>query len=102
MIGVRALNVRPHGPWWPPRAVLYLLATGITGLLTLVTTVLLFAVGGVLAVVVVGVPLLAALALTGVPVAALERVYKRQAWARGCGPGTPSRAPGARSGSPRC
>lgn len=61
----------------PPRAVLYLLANGVTGLLTLLATVPLFAVGGVLAVVVVGLPLLAALLLIGVPVAALERRFQR-------------------------
>lgn len=56
---------------------LYLVATGVTGLLTLLTTLLLFAVGGVLAVVVVGLPLLAALALVGIPVAGLERWFQR-------------------------
>ncbi|MEU4624953.1 sensor domain-containing protein [Actinoplanes sp. NPDC023801] len=63
--------------WWPLRAALYLLAGGLTGVLTLVTTLLLFAVGGVLAVVVVGLPLLAGLALIGIPTAAIERWCRR-------------------------
>jgi signal transduction histidine kinase len=62
---------------WPLRAVLYLLAGGVSGVLTLLTTLLLFVVGGVLAVVVVGLPLLAGLALTGIPVAGLERSCRR-------------------------
>ncbi|GAA2891293.1 histidine kinase [Actinoplanes cyaneus] len=59
------------------RAATYLLATGVTGLLTLLTTLLLFAAGGVLAVLVVGIPLLAALALIGVPVGGAERRFQR-------------------------
>jgi signal transduction histidine kinase len=62
---------------WPLRAALYLLAGGINGLLALLTTLLLFAVGGILAVVVVGLPLLAGLALIGVPTAGLERWSRR-------------------------
>ncbi|MFI1991666.1 sensor histidine kinase [Actinoplanes sp. NPDC020271] len=61
----------------PLRATTYLLANGVTGLLTLLTTLLLFAVGGVLAVLVAGIPLLAALTLIGVPVAGLERRFQR-------------------------
>jgi signal transduction histidine kinase len=62
---------------WPLRAVLYLVAGGLTGALTLLTTLGLFVVGGVLAVVVVGLPLLAGLALIGIPVAAIERWSRR-------------------------
>ncbi|WP_436533545.1 sensor histidine kinase [Actinoplanes sp. HUAS TT8] len=69
--------MRPLGSVRPLRATIYLLANGVTGLLALLTTLLLFAVGGVLAVVIVGLPLLAALALIGVPVAALERRFQR-------------------------
>ncbi|MFC4070333.1 sensor histidine kinase [Actinoplanes subglobosus] len=60
-----------------PKAGLYLLANAVTGLLTLLVSVLLFAAGGVLAVVVVGLPLLAGLALIGLPVAAIERRLQR-------------------------
>ena len=58
---------------WPWRAVGYLLASGLAGLLLCVVLVLCGTVGGVLAVVLVGLPLVAALALVGVPFAALER-----------------------------
>jgi signal transduction histidine kinase len=58
---------------WPLRAVAYLLGTGLAGLLTLVVALLLLTLGGVLAVVVVGIPMLAALALIGLPVGAVER-----------------------------
>ncbi|WIM92472.1 sensor domain-containing protein [Actinoplanes oblitus] len=59
--------------WRPLCALLYLLANGVAGLLALLVSLLLFAAGGVLAVVLVGLPLLAALALIGLPAAALER-----------------------------
>ncbi|WP_189856422.1 sensor histidine kinase [Streptomyces poonensis] len=58
---------------WPWRAAAYLLTgvvAGVTVLVALVTTV---AVGGVLAIVLVGLPLLAATVLVGLPVAAVER-----------------------------
>ncbi|WP_433797207.1 sensor histidine kinase [Actinoplanes sp. CA-252034] len=60
-----------------PRAAVYLLANAVAGLLTLLVSALLFAAGGVLAVVVVGLPLLAGLALIGLPVAAAERRLQR-------------------------
>ncbi|SFE88191.1 Signal transduction histidine kinase [Actinoplanes philippinensis] len=60
-----------------PKAGVYLLANAVTGLLTLLVSVLLFAAGGVLAVVVVGLPLLAGLVLVGLPVAAVERRLQR-------------------------
>ncbi|MFI6444283.1 sensor domain-containing protein [Kitasatospora sp. NPDC050543] len=58
---------------WPWRAAGYLLASGVAGLLLSVGLLLCVTVAGVLAVVLVGLPLLAALALAGVPFAALER-----------------------------
>ena len=58
---------------WPLRSVAYLGVTALTGLLALVVAVLLLVAGGLLAVVLVGVPLLVAFALLGLPVAALER-----------------------------
>ncbi|GIF42569.1 sensor histidine kinase [Actinoplanes xinjiangensis] len=60
-----------------PGAAVYLLGNAVTGLLTLLVSVLLFAAGGVLAVVVVGLPLLAGLGLIGLPVAAIERRLQR-------------------------
>ncbi|MGW6924976.1 sensor domain-containing protein [Streptomyces sp. NPDC054950] len=58
---------------WPWRAVAYLLTGAVTGAAVLVGLVAVVAVGGVLAVVLVGLPLLAAVAFAGLPVAALER-----------------------------
>ncbi|MFE6282783.1 sensor histidine kinase [Streptomyces sp. NPDC057877] len=58
---------------WPWRAVGYLLSGVLVGAALLVALVLLAALGGVLAVVGVGLPLLVALALAGIPVARLER-----------------------------
>ncbi|MDR6974846.1 signal transduction histidine kinase [Streptomyces sp. 3330] len=58
---------------WPWRAVAYLLTGAVTGAAVLVGLSAAIAVGGVLAVVLVGLPLLAALAFAGLPVAALER-----------------------------
>ncbi|MFI5795253.1 sensor domain-containing protein [Streptomyces sp. NPDC051677] len=58
---------------WPWRAAGYLLTGAVTGAVVLVVLVALVAVGGVLAVVLVGLPLLAVVAFAGLPVAALER-----------------------------
>ncbi|GHH27402.1 histidine kinase [Streptomyces rubradiris] len=58
---------------WPWRAALFLLSSVGLGLATLLTLVLLAVVGGVLTVVVVGLPLLLVLVLAGVPLASLER-----------------------------
>ncbi|QZZ28359.1 sensor histidine kinase [Streptomyces sp. ST1015] len=58
---------------WPWRAVLYLLTGTVTGAFVLVGLALLAVVGSVLAVVLVGLPLLGCLAFAGLPVAALER-----------------------------
>jgi signal transduction histidine kinase len=58
---------------WPWRSAGYLLTGVVTGVLVLVGLVTLAAVGGALAVVFVGVPLLVVLALSGLPVARVER-----------------------------
>lgn len=58
---------------WPWRAAAYLLTGVCVGLATLMALLLLAVVGGVLAVVVIGVPLLLMFALAGIPLAALER-----------------------------
>ncbi|MBP0451150.1 sensor domain-containing protein [Kitasatospora sp. RG8] len=74
---------RPAAPWRasasaaPWRAGAYLLATGLTGLLLCAGLLLSVAAAGVLAVLLVGLPLLAALALVGLPVAAWERRLAR-------------------------
>jgi signal transduction histidine kinase len=67
---------------WPVRAAGYLLVNGLTGLLALAVAVLLISAGGLLAVVVVGIPLLVALALLGLPVAGVERWSLRMIDAR--------------------
>jgi signal transduction histidine kinase len=59
------------------RSAAYLLVNGLAGLLTAVVAVVLLATGGALAVVVVGLPFLAAFALLGLPVAAVERWSRR-------------------------
>ncbi len=58
---------------WPWRSVAYLLTGVLAGLAALVSLVTLVAVGGVLAIVLVGLPLLAVTALAGLPVATVER-----------------------------
>ncbi|MEU8387324.1 sensor domain-containing protein [Micromonospora sp. NPDC048842] len=67
---------------WPLRSIGYLIANALTGLLTLVVAVLLLSAGGLLAVVVVGIPLLGAIALLGLPVAVVERWSLRMIDAR--------------------
>ncbi|GLW30359.1 sensor histidine kinase [Actinoplanes regularis] len=76
---LRQALARPRflGSWWPPRAAVYLLANGVTGLLALLAVLPLFVVGVLLSVLVVGIPLLAGLALIGVPAAGLERWFLR-------------------------
>ncbi|TCR24065.1 signal transduction histidine kinase [Streptomyces sp. BK205] len=58
---------------WPWRAAGYLLSGALTGVLALVVLVTSAAVGGVLAVMLVGLPLLLVLALAGLPVGRVER-----------------------------
>ncbi|MET8697569.1 sensor domain-containing protein [Kitasatospora sp. NPDC004723] len=62
--------LRSGAPW---RAAGYLLVTGLTGLLLCAGLLLSVAAGGALALLLVGLPLPAALALVGLPVAAWER-----------------------------
>ncbi|MEU3248325.1 MULTISPECIES: sensor histidine kinase [unclassified Streptomyces] len=58
---------------WPWRSAAYLLSGAVTGAVTLVGIVTPAVVGGALAVVLVGLPLLVMAALTGIPVAWAER-----------------------------
>ncbi|TPQ18238.1 sensor histidine kinase [Streptomyces sporangiiformans] len=58
---------------WPWRSAGYLLTGAATGVVVLVAIVLMAVAGGVLALVLVGLPLLVATALTGIPVARVER-----------------------------
>jgi len=62
---------------WPWRSVGYLLTGVPTGVLALVGIVTLAVAGGILAVVLVGLPLLLLLALAGLPVARVERLRLR-------------------------
>ncbi|MET7434173.1 sensor domain-containing protein [Streptomyces flaveolus] len=62
---------------WPWRCAAYLLTGAVTGVATLVGIVVVAAVCGVLAVVLVGLPLLVVVALGGIPVAAVERLRLR-------------------------
>ncbi|MGW1841865.1 sensor histidine kinase [Streptomyces sp. NPDC001966] len=58
---------------WPWRSAGYLISGALAGAVVLVVTVTVAVVGGALSVVLIGLPLLALLTLTGIPVAALER-----------------------------
>ncbi|MBQ1099660.1 sensor domain-containing protein [Streptomyces sp. b94] len=58
---------------WPWRAAGYLLSSAPVGIVVLPAVVVGAAIGGALAVVLIGLPLLALLALSGLPVAAVER-----------------------------
>lgn len=58
---------------WPWRAAAYLLTGAVTGVATLVGIVTVAAVCGALAIVLVGLPLLVVVALSGIPVAWVER-----------------------------
>ncbi len=62
---------------WPWRSVAYLLTGAMTGCVALVGIVTAAAVGGLLAIVLVGVPLLVLSALAGIPLARLERLRLR-------------------------
>ncbi|WP_121748262.1 sensor domain-containing protein [Streptomyces sp. E2N166] len=63
---------------WPWRATAYLLSSTPVGLTALVAIVTLVAVGGVLSVVLVGLPLVLAALLSGVPMGVVER--RRLGW----------------------
>ncbi|MEU4615821.1 sensor histidine kinase [Streptomyces umbrinus] len=58
---------------WPWRSAAYLLTGAVTGLAALVAIVTVVTVCGALAIVVVGLPLLVMVALSGIPVASVER-----------------------------
>jgi signal transduction histidine kinase len=58
---------------WPWRSVAYLVSGAVTGVVALVAIVTVAVVGGVLAIVLVGLPLLVVTALAGLPVAWVER-----------------------------
>ncbi|MFH9005634.1 sensor histidine kinase [Streptomyces afghaniensis] len=62
---------------WPWRSAAYLLTGVVTGVVVLVGIVASVAVGGVFALVLVGLPLLLCTALAGIPVAAVERYRLR-------------------------
>ncbi|WP_258039546.1 sensor domain-containing protein, partial [Streptomyces sp. SM1] len=77
--------MQPRDPWqamarpgyvlsaWPWRSAGYLLTGAVTGAVVLVGLAVSVAAGGVLTVVLVGLPLLFGTALAGLPVARLER-----------------------------
>ncbi|MEV0641044.1 sensor histidine kinase [Streptomyces sp. NPDC050619] len=70
----RALSGRGYlASVWPWRAVAYLTSGALLGAVVLVAVVCGLVAGGVLAVVLVGLPLLVLTALAGIPVAAVER-----------------------------
>ncbi|MEW1721597.1 sensor domain-containing protein [Streptomyces sp. NPDC093109] len=58
---------------WPWRSVAYLLTGAVTGVAALVAILVVVVVCGALAVIVVGIPLLVVIALSGIPVASVER-----------------------------
>ncbi|MFE0476570.1 sensor histidine kinase [Streptomyces sp. NPDC058947] len=83
---------------WPWRAAGYLLTGAIAGAVVLVGIVLSAVAGGVLALALVGIPLLLATALAGLPVAAVERLRLRLLDAEPVpDPHEPSGAPGLRA-----
>ncbi|MFE4665810.1 sensor histidine kinase [Streptomyces sp. NPDC056716] len=59
--------------WWPWRSAAYLLTGALAGLVALAAMATAVTVGGLLAIVLVGLPLLVLTALAGLPVARLER-----------------------------
>ncbi|MFI6879199.1 sensor histidine kinase [Streptomyces sp. NPDC050400] len=70
----QAMARRDHArSGWPWRSAAYLLTGAVAGLVTLVALVVTAAAGAALTLALVGLPLLAAVALAGLPVAALER-----------------------------
>ncbi|AIV34757.1 sensor histidine kinase [Streptomyces sp. CCM_MD2014] len=79
---------------WPWRALAYLVTGAVAGAATLVVVVTAVAVGGVLAVVLVGLPLLVLTALVGIPVARLER-HRLRLIDRAPAPARPVRQPPA-------
>ncbi|CAL9509469.1 sensor histidine kinase [Streptomyces sp. NPDC057838] len=83
---------------WPWRSAGYLLTGAVTGAVVLVAIVLSAVAGGVLALALVGIPLLLATALAGLPVAAVERWRLRLVDAEpAADPHEPPGAPGLRA-----
>ncbi|MER8219766.1 sensor domain-containing protein [Streptomyces sp. NPDC094143] len=83
---------------WPWRSAGYLLTGALTGAVVLVGIVLSAVAGGVLALALVGIPLLLATALAGLPVAAAERLRLRLVDAEPApDPHEPPAAPGLRA-----
>lgn len=83
---------------WPWRAAGYLLTGAVAGAVVLVGIVLSAVAGGVLALALVGIPLLLATALAGLPVAAVERLRLRLLDAEPApDPHEPPGAPGLRA-----
>src|SRR5262245_40017246 len=58
---------------WPWRAIAYLLTASIPGVLGLSVLVTVLVVGGLLSAVLIGIPMLASVALGGIPLAVVER-----------------------------
>ncbi|MDU0255643.1 sensor domain-containing protein [Streptomyces sp. PU10] len=79
---------------WPWRALAYLATGAVAGAATLVGIVAAVATGGVLAVILVGLPLLVLTALVGIPVARLER-HRLRLIDRAPAPARPERQPSA-------
>ncbi|WP_405820668.1 sensor domain-containing protein [Streptomyces sp. NBC_01390] len=79
--------------WWPWRSVAYLVSGVVAGVFVLLSLLLLAVAGGALAIVLVGLPLLGALALAGLPVARVERLRLRMVEAQPAS--DPHREPGA-------
>ncbi|MGW7338015.1 sensor histidine kinase [Streptomyces sp. NPDC054808] len=79
---------------WPWRALAYLATGAVAGAATLVGIVAAVATGGVLAVILVGLPLLVLTALVGIPVARLER-HRLRLIDRAPAPARPVRQPPA-------
>ncbi|MFD5964783.1 sensor histidine kinase [Streptomyces sp. NPDC060311] len=79
---------------WPWRALAYLATGAVAGAVTLVGIVAAVATGGVLAVILVGLPLLVLTALVGIPVARLER-HRLRLIDRAPAPARPVRQPPA-------
>ncbi|MFB9840296.1 sensor domain-containing protein, partial [Actinoallomurus acaciae] len=74
MEAIRALRRRGLlASAWPWRSLAYLVTGSIPGTLVLTVVAAVLVVGGTLASVLIGLPMLAALAFAGVPVAAFER-----------------------------
>jgi len=63
--------------WWPWRSVAYVATGAVAGLAAFIALLLVFVLGAGLAVVLIGIPLLIAVALSGIPVGIVERLRLR-------------------------